>query len=315
MTDGVIVVDKPEGPTSHDVVATVRRKLKVEKVGHTGTLDPMATGVLPLVLGRGTKLARYLTGADKSYRATLRLGITTRTLDAEGEVVQVRDVPEQLDAATLEAALVPLRGHIDQVPPMFSAKKVDGKKLYQLARKGVEIERVAKPVTVHELRLVRCAPPELVLDVTCSAGTYVRVLAQDIGEALGCGAHLAALRRTAAGQFDLSQAITLDALVTDPSLLQEHLVPLHRALKDLPRIDVGPELGRMVLRGYQLSVADVRVAQAPRFASGDALALGVAGGNVIAVTRAEMGSEDLPCARRERRVLKTERVLGAAHAP
>lgn len=315
MTDGVIVVDKPEGPTSHDVVATVRRKLNIEKVGHTGTLDPMATGVLPLVLGRGTKLARYLTGANKSYRATLRLGITTRTLDAEGEVVQVRDVPEQLDAATLEAALVPLRGRIDQVPPMFSAKKVDGKKLYQLARKGVEIERVAKPVTVHELRLVRCAPPELVVDVTCSAGTYVRVLAQDIGEALGCGAHLVALRRTAAGQFDLSQAITLDALVADPSLLQEHLVPLHRALKDLPRIDVGPELGRMVLRGYQLSVADVRVVQAPSFASGDALALGVAGGDVIAVTRAEMGSEDLPCARRERRVLKTERVLNAAHAP
>lgn len=315
MTDGVIVVDKPEGPTSHDVVATVRRRLNIEKVGHTGTLDPMATGVLPLVLGRGTKLARYLTGADKSYRATLRLGITTRTLDAEGEVLQVRDVPQQLDVAALEAALAPLRGAIDQVPPMYSAKKVGGKKLYQLARRGEEVERVAKAVRVHELRLVRFTPPELVVDVTCSAGTYVRVLAQDIGEALGCGAHLVALRRTSAGQFGLGEAVALDGLVNDPALLLAHLVPLHRALQGLPRIDVPPELGRMVLRGYQLNVADVRVVQAPRFASGDALALGFAGGDVIAVTRAEMGSEDLPCARRERRVLKTERVLGAAAAP
>lgn len=314
MTDGVIVVDKPEGPTSHDVVATVRRKLGIDKVGHTGTLDPMATGVLPLVLGRGTKLARYLTGNDKSYRATLRLGITTRTLDAEGEVVQVRDVPERLDALQLEAALAPLRGPIDQVPPMYSAKKVGGKKLYQLARKGVEIERVAKPVVVHELRVVRCAPPELVFDVTCSAGTYVRVLAQDIGEHLGCGAHLVALRRTAAGPFDLAQAVTLDALVEDPTLLQQHLVPLHRALEEMPRIDITPEMGRMVLRGYQLNVADLRVVQAPSFATGEALAVGLHGGEVIAVTRAEMGSEDLPCARRERRVLKTERVLGAAPA-
>lgn len=306
--NGILVVDKPEGPTSHDVVAKVRRALGVDKVGHTGTLDPMATGVLPLVLGRATKLARYLTGGDKSYRATVKLGVTTRTLDKEGEVVLVRDVPS-LSEASIEAALAALRGDIMQVPPMYSAKKVDGQKLYQLARKGVDIEREGKPVSVHELTLVHRTADELVLDVRCSAGTYVRVLAQDIGEALGCGGHLTALVRTAAGPFGLAEAYTLDALLANPSLARARLMPVSTALGALPRIDVAGDVARQVQQGYQLCVADLRVIDAPTFAQDDALAVGFAGGEVFAVARAEIGSADLSGSRRERRALKTERVL------
>lgn len=306
--NGILVVDKPEGPTSHDVVAKVRRALRVDKVGHTGTLDPMATGVLPLVLGRATKLARYLTGGDKSYRATIKLGITTRTLDKEGEVVLTRDVPT-LDADAIEVALAALRGDILQVPPMYSAKKIDGQKLYQLARKGVDIEREAKPVSVHELSLVRHTGDELVVDVRCSAGTYVRVLAQDIGETLGCGGHLTALVRTAAGPFGLAEAYALDALLADPSLVRGRLMPVSTALGALPRIDVPSDVARQVQQGYQLSVADLRVIDAPTFAQDEALAVAFAGGEVFAVARAEIGSDDLPGSRRERRALKTERVL------
>lgn len=310
--DGVVVVDKPTGFTSHDVVAKVRRSLGLDKVGHTGTLDPMATGVLPLVLGRGTKLAQYLTGSAKSYRATLRLGVSTDTLDAEGQVTAEAPVPAGLDAAAIEAALEPLRGAIDQVPPMYSAKKIGGKKLYQLARKGVEVVREAKPVVVHALTQVAFEGHDLTVDVTCSAGTYVRVLAQDIGAHLGCGAHLTALRRTAAGPFTLAQAVALEALTDAPELAAQHLISLSDALREMPRIDVSAEVARRVARGYQLSVADVRSTHHPHFAANDALAVGLLGGALLAVTRAEMGSDELACSRRERRVLKTERVLASA---
>ena len=306
--DGVLVVDKPEGPTSHDVVAKVRRALKVDKVGHTGTLDPMATGVLPLVLGRATKLARYLSGGDKAYRATIELGTTTTTLDKQGEPLLKRPVGP-IDSAALEAALAQLRGPILQVPPMYSAKKIDGKKLYQLARKGVNVEREAKSVIVHELTLLSHEGTTVVIDARCSAGTYVRVLAQDIGEALGCGAHLAALSRTAAGPFGLAEAYALEPLLADPSLVAARLMPVGTALGALPRIDVPQELGNHIRRGYQLSVADLRVVSTPVFACDEALAVGLCGGDVIAVARAEIGSEDLPGSRRERRALKTERVL------
>lgn len=308
--DGILVVDKPEGPTSHDVVDKVRRALRVEKVGHTGTLDPMATGVLPLVLGRATKLARYLTGGDKAYRATLRLGITTNTLDAQGEQVLQRPVGDISEAA-IEAALAPLRGKIMQVPPMYSAKKMDGKKLYQLARKGIDVVREAKPVTIYNLELISVSLPEIVFDVRCSAGTYVRVLAQDIGETLGCGAHLAALQRTHAGPFALDQAISLEALLAEPTLAKTRLMPVGMALGGLARIDVSSDVGRMVVRGHQLNVADLRVIDTPTFQTDDALAVGLDGGGVIAVARAELSSDDLPCSRRERRALKTERVLVA----
>lgn len=306
--DGVLVIDKPKGPTSHDVVAKIRRGLKIDKVGHTGTLDPMATGVLPLVLGRGTKLAQYLTGGIKSYRATVKLGTTTQTLDAEGEITSQRPT-DGIDQAAVEAALVPLRGVINQVPPMYSAKKIDGRKLYELARKGVEVAREAKVVTVHALTLVSVDGDEVVFDVTCSAGTYVRVLAQDIGEHLGCGAHLNALRRTAAGPFGIDQAMNLEAALADPQAALAQVLPLSHALMGLGRIHVGRDIGRQIVRGHQLSVADLRTLDTPDFVLDEPLAVAVDGGDLIAVARAEVPSVDLPLARRDRRALRTERVL------
>lgn len=307
--DGVLIVDKPDGPTSHDVVSKVRRALNVDKVGHTGTLDPMATGVLPLVLGRGTKLARYLTGGDKTYLATVHLGISTRTLDAEGEVVFERPVEVTLEQ--VQQALGELTGTIDQVPPMYSAKKIDGKKLYELARRGIEVERKAKQVTVHFIDLHSFTPPEVTFEVKCSAGTYVRVLAHDLGEKLGCGAYLKALRRTGAGPFHIDQAIALADAVGDPAAALTRVLPLTHALAQLPRIDVSAEVGRMIVSGHQLSVADLRVVDTPDFALDEALALGVDGGDVIAVVRTQLASSELPCSRRDRRALKTERVLAA----
>lgn len=307
--DGVLVIDKPLGPTSHDIVAKVRRALKIDKVGHTGTLDPMASGVLPLVLGKGTKLARYLSGSTKTYQATICLGVTTETLDAEGEVVQRRDV--DVTQADIDRVLEQFRGEISQVPPMYSAKKIDGQKLYQLARKGVEIAREAKQVTVLHLHCGGYQAPELHFEVACTAGTYVRVLAQDIGEALGCGAYLKALRRTQAGPFSLSQSITLDAALEDPAAALTHVVPLSCALSELPRIDVPADIARMIALGHQLSVADLRVLDTPDFGLDEALTLGLDGGEVIAVARAQMGSDELPRSRRDRRALKTERVLSA----
>ena len=308
--DGVLIIDKPQGPTSHDVVSKVRRALKIKKVGHTGTLDPMATGVLPLVLGRGTKLARYLTGGGKGYLATFRLGLTTRTLDAEGEPLETR--PVEVSEAQVRDVIHSFAGEIQQVPPMYSAKKIDGQKLYELARKGIEVEREAKSVRISHIRVLSVALPDVTLEVECSAGTYVRVLAQDVGEMLGCGAHLAALRRTLAGPFKIDEAVSLDAIVENPDAALPHVLPLARALEALPRIEVPPDIARLVTTGYQLSVADLRTLDTPTFSEDQALALALdGGGQVIAVARSQMSSEDLPRSRRDRRALKTERVLGA----
>ncbi|MBT6492015.1 MAG: tRNA pseudouridine(55) synthase TruB, partial [Deltaproteobacteria bacterium] len=200
--NGVLIIDKSAGPTSHDVVASVRKVLRMKKVGHTGTLDPAATGVLPIVLGKATKLSRYLVGCDKSYRGMICLGVTTDTLDAVGQVLEEK--PVDVTEEQVEAVLEKFRGDIKQVPPMYSAKKIDGKKLYELARQGVEVEREAKDVHIDELKLISFDGTNIEVDVTCTSGTYIRVLALDIGEALGCGGHLSALRRTRVGNFDLS---------------------------------------------------------------------------------------------------------------
>ena len=308
--DGILVIDKPRGPTSHDVVDSVRQALNMQKIGHTGTLDPEATGVLPLVLGSATKLARYLSGGDKTYQATLHLGVSTRTLDAEGDVTQTREV--RCTVAQLEATLAQFSGALTQMPPMYSAKKVNGKKLYQLARQGLEVERQAKQVHVRAIRLVEAQLPKVLFDVTCSAGTYVRALAHDIGEALQCGGHLSALRRTAAGPFHLEQAVPLSAVVGDPATAKASVLPVSQALQALPHLCIPPNMVRLIVSGYQLSVADLRRLDAPTFTADDALALAEDNGRVIAVARAVLSSEDLSGARRDRRALKTERVLSGA---
>lgn len=212
--DGVLLLDKPQGMTSNAALQAARRLFSAAKAGHTGTLDPMATGLLPLCFGEATKFSADLLEADKTYEAEVFFGVTTDTGDAEGEVLERRT--PRFDAAALEAALVPFRGRISQIPPMYSALKRDGQPLYKLARQGVEVEREARAVEIHELALLGFSGERCRLRVTCSKGTYIRTLAEDIGRALDCGAHLAALRRVAVGQLSVAQAVTLDTLDATP---------------------------------------------------------------------------------------------------
>jgi tRNA pseudouridine55 synthase len=305
--DGVLVIDKPAGPTSHDVVSSIKKAFREKKVGHTGTLDPTATGVLPLVLGGATKVARFLSGGDKIYRATLRLGVTTTTLDAAGTPIAER--PVNVGGAEVQEAAGAFVGEIEQIPPMYSAKKVGGTRLYELARQGIEVERAPKRVRILGIEVKEVQLPEVVLEVRCSAGTYVRVLARDLGEKLGCGAHLKVLRRLAAGPFTLADALPLERVIEDPEAAKPRIVPVGKALSTLPRIDVPRHIARMIRDGYQLTVADLRTLDTPSFATEDLLGLWVDGGDLIAVARALLASSELPISRRDRQGLKTERVL------
>ena len=213
--DGVLLIDKAPGMTSHDVVAIARRALNTKKIGHCGTLDPMATGLLMLVIGRATKIQDLLMSEDKQYEGTITLGASTSTQDRQGEVLESRPVPD-FTAEQIKAACDAFTGHFDQIPPMVSAIKKDGVPLYKLARKGQTIEREARPVYVTSYEITRLALPEVDFIVNCSKGFYVRTYAHDIGERLGCGGHLSALRRTRSGKFTLDRAITVDDLKSTP---------------------------------------------------------------------------------------------------
>jgi tRNA pseudouridine55 synthase len=214
MVNGIIIIDKPSDWTSHDVVAKLRGKLGEKRVGHAGTLDPMATGVLPVFLGRATRAVEFAAEGEKEYVAGLRLGVVTDTQDMTGTVLEQH--PVSATQGEVEAVLDRFRGPILQVPPMFSALKRDGKKLYELARRGVEVEREPRPITIHALELTGtgAAPAEFILRVRCSKGTYIRTLCHDIGAALGCGGVMASLRRTMACGFSLSDALALDRVLT-----------------------------------------------------------------------------------------------------
>ena len=236
--DGLIVIDKPEGLTSHDVVARVRRILRTKRIGHAGTLDPFATGVLVLLVGKATRLARFIDKDEKEYKATVRLGFETETGDRTGihtsQIFNGR-FPAMDD---VEAALSEFRGEIDQIPPMFSAKKIGGNKLYELARRGESIDRKPNSVNIYKLEVDEDAVSdgrgtELRLDVVCSAGTYIRVLAQEIGNRLGTGAHLAELRRIRSGRFAISAAIELGELEKSDSP-ETLLMPIEKAVEHLP---------------------------------------------------------------------------------
>jgi tRNA pseudouridine55 synthase len=248
--DGVLVVDKPAGPTSHDVVDRVRRVLGTRRAGHTGTLDPFATGVLPVCVGKATRLARFLTDGAKRYRATVRLGFATTTDDRTGEALGAPR-PVRLDEAALRRACASLVGTLQQVPPAYSAKRVDGERLYTLARRGVAVARPPVAVTVHALDVVGVREDRVELDVRCSAGTYVRALARDLGEALGTGAHLAELRRTESSGFTLEQAIAWDDL---NYRVREGLMPMAALLTEWPAVRVGEEGVAAVRHGRDLDV-------------------------------------------------------------
>lgn len=251
--DGVLVVDKPAGLTSFDVVREVRRALGLKKAGHTGTLDPMATGVLPVCLGDATRLAQFITEATKVYEATVRLGATTDTLDAEGRVLEERPVPP-LSAALLETALDAFRGTFAQTPPMYSAVRVGGRRLYELARAGETVERAPRQVTVHELLLRDFSANEVRLTVHASKGFFVRSLAADLGEALGCGAHLTALRRTRSGPFTLAEAVPLAEVQREPAGVGARLLSPTQALRDLPALTLSSADAARVRHGALVEV-------------------------------------------------------------
>ncbi|NJD68693.1 MAG: tRNA pseudouridine(55) synthase TruB [Candidatus Methylomirabilota bacterium] len=251
---GVLNINKPSGMTSHDVVDVVRRLLKMRRVGHTGTLDPRATGVLPLCIGRATRIAQFLTQADKEYLITMRLGITTDTLDADGKVLSTTDHVD-VDPARLREVLDSFVGEIQQVPPLFSAKKHHGERLYRLARRGETVERQPIAVRIHELTLLECDVPFVRFRVSCSKGTYARTLCDDVGRILGCGAHLYALTRVRSGRFLIDEALTLEqleqAVVEDR--IRDVLIPIGEALGHLPMVRIHPESSRCVVQGVGMA--------------------------------------------------------------
>lgn len=266
--DGVLVIDKPAGLTSHDVVARARHILHERRIGHTGTLDPFATGVLVILLGRATRLAQFLSGVDKEYEAIIRLGYSTDTGDRTGNPIFGPADSKGWSEQEIEAVLESLRGEIDQIPPMYSAKKVEGKKLYELARRGENVERQPIRVRIHEFEAIR-PEGQLIKDnldgtfdfharVSCSSGTYVRTLAEDFGKRLYVGAHLAELRRTRVGDLRIDQAITLDQLKVHfaEESLGEVLLPLNAALSRLPFVHLTAEDVRRAKHGKGVRVAE-----------------------------------------------------------
>ncbi len=230
--EGVLLIDKPTGMTSHDVVDQVRRKLRMKRVGHAGTLDPMATGLLIILVGKATKLSQYLTSMDKTYSGTIKLGESTNTQDADGEITVTRPVPE-LTQLQAQFTLSDFVGDQYQIPPMFSAVKINGQRLYKLARKGEEVEREPRFIRVSKFEITRFDLPEIDFTLDCSKGTYVRTLANDFGEKLGCGAHLTALRRDASNEFDTSRSVRLDDFKEmEISEIEKKLIPAHEAMPD-----------------------------------------------------------------------------------
>jgi tRNA pseudouridine55 synthase len=254
--DGLLIIDKPEGPTSHDIVARVRRLYRLSRVGHTGTLDPLASGVLPLVLGRATRLARFLTADRKRYEAVVRLGQATDTYDRLGEPVgpATAIAPDGIVREVIEAALARFRGDIVQTPPAYSAKKIGGEVAYRLARRGEAITPAPVPVTGTRLELIGVDAGNgcVTLDIECSAGFYVRSLAHDLGIALGCGGHLTALRRTASGEWTLDRAVAFDDCERDPERGRAAMVPMSDVLAWMVGVHLTGEGVRRVGHGQSI---------------------------------------------------------------
>jgi tRNA pseudouridine55 synthase len=306
--DGLLIIDKPAGLTSHDVVDRVRRILHERRVGHTGTLDPFATGVLIVLVGRATRLAQFLSGAEKEYLAVVRFGYSTDTGDLTGEPTSeishraTRSSPLNWSDREIEAALKSLRGEIDQLPPMYSAKKRDGRKLYELARRGETVERKAVRVMIREFEALRCdgrtlkdngdGTVDLVVRVVCPAGTYVRTLAETLGERLGIGAHLAELRRTRAGDFSIASAVTLDQLKekVDEEALATILLQPDAALGSMPFVNLNERNVQRVQQGIGISLSQHSGGAA---AQGDNVRMRNEAGKLVAVGCYDAASKSL----------------------
>jgi len=256
--DGILLLDKPAGLTSNAALQEAKRLYDAAKAGHTGSLDPIATGLLPLCFGEATKLSGFFLSADKQYHAVLRLGVATDTGDSEGAVIRESDV--DVNDETIERKMASFRGDFEQVPSMYSAIKQGGKPLYELARQGIEVERPARPVTVYTLAWQRLEDDRLAIELHCSSGFYVRSLADDLGAALGCGAHVEALRRTAVGDFELRDAVALHklrALGADRAALDRLLVAGDQGLAHLPGVNLSTDAAYYLVRGQPVRAADL----------------------------------------------------------
>ncbi|HIP81062.1 MAG TPA: tRNA pseudouridine(55) synthase TruB [Leucothrix mucor] len=252
--NGILLLDKPLGISSNRVLQQVKNLFRARKAGHTGNLDPLATGVLPICFGEASKVTAFLLDSNKRYTCTAKLGETTTTGDKEGDISQTRDIDHQ-KLTDIESILDKFRGEIQQTPPMYSALKHKGQPLYKLARQGIEIERKARDVTIHQLNLIAQTDDTLTLDVLCSKGTYIRTLAEDIGEVLGCGAHLSLLRRTDVEPFDCSKLYTIEEIQTlaENNQLAETLLPIDSALIKLPKIILTDEEAKLIRHGLKVT--------------------------------------------------------------
>lgn len=287
--DGVLLLDKSPGMTSNSALQAARRLFSAAKGGHTGTLDPLASGLLPLCFGAATKFAVDLLAADKTYEADLLFGVTTDTGDADGSVIERR--PVAFGRGELELALVGLRGPIRQVPPMYSALKRDGKPLYELARQGIEVEREARQVTVHELRLLDFSGDRCRLRVACSKGTYIRSLAEDLGRSLACGAHLTALRRVAVGALVVAEAVTLDQLAALAEDGRERwLLPPDTLLQSLPVVTLDDDAAARFAHGNPVGSSAAAPGKCRVYVNGRLLGLGEVDGQGSVQPRRVIGS-------------------------
>jgi len=254
--DGVVLLDKPAGMSSQGAVTAVKRAFNADKAGHTGTLDPMATGLLPICLGEATKYSQDLLDADKTYIAKIQFGSRTDTGDAEGQVVETFELPQFADPAAMQKALDQVisqfTGAIKQVPPMYSALKRDGKPLYEYARAGVELERTPREIIIHRIRWTDIEWPQATLEVSCSKGTYIRVLAEDIGAALNCGAHLIGLRRTEVGHLNLEQSFTLESIQKSLQESSTYILPVDALLQTLPHLTVDEQQAKRLEMGQRV---------------------------------------------------------------
>jgi tRNA pseudouridine55 synthase len=307
--NGIIVIDKPSGCTSHDVVEEVRRALGIKKAGHTGTLDPLATGVLPVCLGEATKLVQFLALDDKEYRATLLLGVRTDTLDTEGRIVS-REEP-RVSREQVEAELLGLAGKRVQTPPLYSAVKFKGRPLYDWTRRGITVEQTPREVEIYAVRIEEVRLPEVTFTVSCSKGTYIRSLCAEVGETLGCGGCLSALRRTRSGFFSLETAVAIGSLPREEKAkrLSAQLMPMADVLPSLAAIDVDESLADRLRNGYQPDGEMLSRYHIPFLAAGDVIKFMLRDRHLVAVARMSCASDELAAGDGKRQAVRILRVF------
>jgi tRNA pseudouridine55 synthase len=308
--DGLLIVDKPEGITSLDVVREIKHRFGVKKAGHIGTLDPFATGVLPIVINEGTKLVPFLKEGPKEYEGTLQLGEETNTEDRTGQVV-LKQPWEGIQPEKVEALIQTFLGKIRQTPPMFSAIKMQGRPLYRLAREGIEVERKEREIEIYNIQVEKIELPRVHFKVSCSKGTYIRTLGKDIGRKIGCGAHLLHLRRIRSGPFTLEQAISWESLkdLSKPDHLHPWLISLSEALPSLPEMIGDEQLVKKVRVGKEMMVQDLSPQTLPAFEKGEWLKMSSPQEGLVAILKSEVKGTDIPWANPEAVALRPLRIF------